>query len=304
MGGDGDLLLPFRLLSLIRRLRPRVVHLHSRRGADLHGGVAARLAGVPCLLTRRVDNPEAPAWARVKYRLYDRVAAISEGIRRVLVSEGVPPGKVETVRSVVDAAAWGGPFDRGRLLRDLSLPGDALACGVVAQLIERKGHRVLFRALPAILSSCPEARFVLFGQGPLEEALRREAAAAGLGEAVRFAGFREDLPSLLGALDLVVHPALMEGLGVSLLQAAAAGVPVVGSDAGGIPEAVLHGVTGLVVPPGDAEALAGAVSSLLLDPARRAAMGEAGRRRVRDEFSAEAMVARYLRIYGELARRG
>ena len=91
---------------------------------------------------------------------------------------------------------------------------------------------------------------------------------------------------------------------MSLLQAAAAGVPVVGSDAGGIPEAVLHGVTGLVVPPGDADALAAAVSSLLLDPARRSAMGEAGRRRVRDEFSAQAMVAKYLRIYGELARRG
>jgi glycosyltransferase involved in cell wall biosynthesis len=301
MGGDADPFLVFRLRALIRRIRPHVVHLHSRRGADLYGGIAARLASVPCLLTRRVDNPEPPAWARVKYRLFDRVAAISEGIRAVLLSEGVPPGKVETVRSVVDAEAWSGPFDREAFRRAFALPPDAPALGVVAQLIERKGHRVLLRAAPAILSACPEARFLFFGKGPLEGALREEAAAAGLLDRVLFAGFREDLPKLLGCLDLVVHPALMEGLGVSLLQAAAAGVPVVGSDAGGIPEAVLDGVTGRIVPPGEAEPLAAAVTALLRDPAARAAMGEAGRRRVREEFSAPAMAAAYLRIYREMA---
>ena len=109
MHGDADLTMAPRLYRLIRRTRPDLVHLHSRIGADLWGGVAGRLAGVPVVHTRRVDNPE-PRWVvALKYRLHDRVIAISEGIGRVLLSEGLPPDKLRVVRSAVDWHATRGP---------------------------------------------------------------------------------------------------------------------------------------------------------------------------------------------------
>jgi glycosyltransferase involved in cell wall biosynthesis len=117
---------------------------------------------------------------------------------------------------------------------------------------------------------------------------------------VQLPGFRDDLPALLPCLNLLVHPATMEGLGIILLQASASGLPVVASAAGGIPEAVVHQETGLLVPPGDPRALASAVSSLLADPARAHSMGQAGRRRIKSAFSVDRMVAGNLEVYQEL----
>ncbi len=304
MRGDADALLAARLARLIRAERPDLIHLHSRRGADLWGGVAARLTGTPCVLSRRVDNPE-PRWlARTKYRLFDRVIAISEGIRDVLVAEGVDPGRVVCARSAVDAAPYLAPVAPSALRREFGLPADARVIGMVAQMIPRKGHRYLIQAVEALRPDHPELRVLLFGQGPLRDRLEAEVAARGLGEAIRFAGFRDDLHRWLGGLDVLAHPADMEGLGVSLLQASAAAVPIVASRAGGLPEAVADGVSGLLVPAGDAEALGAALRRLLEDAALRRRLGEAGRARILSEFSIDAMVEANLAVYrGVLAAR-
>lgn len=296
-GGDLDLAFALRLRALLRREQADLVHLHSRRGADVMGGLAARLAGVPCVLSRRVDNPEARLWAAIKYRLHDRVVCISEGIATVLRDAGVPPGKLRTVRSSVDPLPWQAPRPRADLLSEFGMDGERVLIGVVAQLIERKGHHLLFEAL----RDSPlrdRVQVICFGQGPRREAL--EQIAAGLGDAVRFAGFRDDLADWLGALDLVVHPALMEGLGVSLLQASAAGVAVVASRAGGMPEAVADGVSGLLVPPGDVDALHEAVRRLVEDASLRRRLGEQGRARIEREFSNAQMVAGNRAVYREL----
>jgi glycosyltransferase involved in cell wall biosynthesis len=301
MRGEADIPLIPRLLRLIRRERPSLVHLHGRRGADVLGGLAARLAGLPCVLSRRVDNPE-PRWlARPKYALYARVIAISEGIRRVLLQEGVPPGHVVRVSSAVDAGAFDRPCDRDWLQSALGADGRRPLAGMIAQLIPRKGHDVLLEALPRVLERSPDLLVVLLGKGPREQEIAAEIRRRGLGGNVRLLGFREDLDRLLCCLDLVVHPALMEGLGVSLLQAAAAGVPLVASRAGGLPEAVRDGENGLLVPPGDPAALAAAMGRLLADPDLRRRMGEAGRALVRREFSLDAMVEGNLAVYRSLA---
>lgn len=297
--GDADLGFVWRLYRLIRAQRPDVVHLHSRRGADVLGALAARLAGVPVVLSRRVDNPESRAWAALKYRLHHRVIAISEGIARVLREAGVPARKLRVVRSSLDPAPWQQPAPRAELCATFNAPSDALLVGVVAQLIERKGHRVLFAALRQ-LAPVERARLcvLVFGQGPLREALEREAAD--LGCAVRFCGFRRDLPRWLGALDLLVHPAYMEGLGVSLLQASAAGVPIIASRAGGMPEAVAEGVSGLLVEPGDATPLCDALRRLMNDAALRQRLGAQGRARIEREFSVAQMAQGNLAVYREL----
>jgi glycosyltransferase involved in cell wall biosynthesis len=297
MGGDADALLAWRLARLIRTARPDLVHLHSRRGADTWGGLAARLAGIPCVLSRRVDNPEPPWLVALKYRLFDHVITISEGIRQVLLAEGLAPAQVSCVRSAVDAGPYLAPVDPAVFRAEFGLPGDALVAGMVAQFIPRKGHRYVLEALPALLARFPDLHLLLFGQGPLEGQLRAACAAPPLAGRVHLAGFRHDLPRWLGGLDLLVHPADMEGLGVSLLQAGAAAVPIVATRAGGLPEAVADGRTGLLVPPGDVAALGAAMARLLADPELRRRMGQAGRARILAEFSVEAMVTGNLAVY-------
>lgn len=301
MGGDLDLALVARLYRLMRRLRPDLVHLHSRIGADVMGGVAARLARVPVVLTRRVDNPEAASWVQVKYRLYDRVIAISDGIGRVLLAEGLPAAKLRLVRSAVIAARYQRPCGPGAVSARLGLDPDAgPLIGVVAQLIPRKGHRLFLRALPQLLTAFPRLQVLFFGQGPLAKQLAREIKDAGLDAHVQLAGFRADLPEIIGCLDLLVHPAWMEGLGVSLLQAAAARVPIVATRVGGIPEAVEDGVTGLLVAPGDLSGMTRAILRLLQDPSLRQRFGAAGADRVSRLFSRDTMVEGNLQVYREL----
>ena len=297
--GDADIGVIGRIHKAIGRHAPDVVHLHSRRGADLFGLLAARRSGVPAVVTRRVDNRE-PAWlARFKYGLAHKVIAISDGIASVLRAQGVPAGLIATVHSAVDTSAYATPCDRAWFCDTLTLPSEAITLGVVAQLIPRKGHRYLMDILPPMLAAHPKLEVLFFGRGPLDAALRRQAAESRYEDRVHLAGFREDLSRLIGCLDLVVHPADMEGLGVSLLQAAAAGVPMIASRAGGIPEVVRHEVNGLLIPPGDRDALADAIERLLDDAALRRSLGDAGRQVAR-EFSIEAMVAGNRAVYEAL----
>ncbi|MEW6444674.1 MAG: glycosyltransferase family 4 protein [Pseudomonadota bacterium] len=285
--------------------RPDIVHVHSRRlGADWWAAWAARHAGIPCIISRRVDNPE-PGWlARRKYALYDRVIAISDGIRTVLLNEGVPAGRVLTVRSAVDPAPYLHSCEREAFRATFTLPEDAIVLGVIAQLIPRKGHRHLFAALPDILARHPRVQVLIFGKGALREELESESRRLGLDAHVRFTGFRADLARWLPCLDLVAHPADMEGLGVSLLQAAAAAVPVIATRAGGMPEAVRDGETGLLIEPGDVDGLRAAILRLLDDDALRRGMGQAGQRYVQRECGIDAMVEGNLAVYRDLSGQG
>lgn len=300
MRGDADIGMALRLARLIRAERPDIVHLHSRRGADVWGGVAARMTGTPCVLSRRVDNPEARWQVALKYRLYQHVITISEGIRQVLLSEGLAPQRVSCVRSAVDATPYLATVERSAFLREFGLPANAMVVGMVAQLIARKGHRYLIEAVDALRADYPDLRVLLFGKGALQTELDAAIAQRGLTGIIKLAGFRADLPQWLGGLDILAHPAEMEGLGVSLLQASAAAVPIITSRAGGLPEAVADGVSGLLTAPGDVAALTAALRRLLDDAGLRQRMGEAGRARILAEFSVDAMVDGNLAIYRQL----
>ena len=307
MHGELDVSFVARFLQVLRLERPDLVHLHSRRGADLWGAIAARLARVPVVLSRRVDNPERLWLARLKYRLYDHVVTISEGIRRVLIAEGVAPDRVTCVHSAVNTVVYRPGCDDAWLRAEFGVPPGAPVVGMVAQFIDRKGHDVLLDAVPQVLARHPDARFLLLGQGPLKPATEERALRRGLAQRVLFPGFRTDLPRILPCLTLLVHPALLEGLGVALLQAAACGVPIVASAVGGIPEAVLDRTNGALVPPGDARSLAREVMRLLGDPEHLRSLGANGRRLVLERFSTGAMVAGNLAVYrsvlGRVAQR-
>jgi glycosyltransferase involved in cell wall biosynthesis len=173
--------------------------------------------------------------------------------------------------------------------------------GAVGRLSPEKGFDVFVRAAAIVARHRPDVSFVLYGEGPLRPALEELIRREGLVGRFVLGGFRQDLPAVLPQLDVAVSSSHTEGLPVALLEAMAAGLPVVATRVGGTPEVVADGVTGLLVPPNDPAALAAKVMALLDDP-RRAAMGEAGRRRVRDEFTFEAMAERYERLFARVAR--
>lgn len=300
MRGDHDLGFIGRALRQIRHSQPDVVHLHSRRGADWFGGIAAAMAGVPAVISRRVTNPERRPLGPLKYRLCRRVVTISEAIRNGLVDAGVERDKITVVRSAVMPPAEQGLWSRAHFDQEFGTTPDHCVIAVCAQFIARKGHDVLLDALPELVKARCPVRVLLFGKGPLAIAVQDRIEREDLGSVVSIPGFRTDLDRFLHHVDILAHPALDEGLGVALLEASAAGVPVVASAVGGIPEAVRDGVSGILVPPADPGALASALTALADDPERRRNLGEGGRQMMQDEFSVEGMVEGNQRVYRQI----
>ena len=299
MRGDLDVGLVMRLRRVLREVQPDLVHVHSRRGAELYGGIAAALARVPAVLTRRVDAAEPAFAARWKYRPYRAIVALSRAIEIELANRvGIEPARLVRIPSAVDTARYrSDPAARARVTAAFALPADALLVGVVAQLITRKRHALLFAELPALARRYPALRVLCFGRGPLAAELERDVASRGLEPYVRLVGFRDDLPDIFPALDLLVHPAEREGLGLALLEAAACAVPVVACAAGGVVDVVEHGRTGLLVPANDGHALRAALERLLGDPAQRRRLGAAARARVQRHFAPAALTAAHLSLY-------
>jgi len=295
--GDLDLPFAYRLTQYLQSSRPDLVHCHSRRGADVLGGLASSFAEVPAVVSRRVDNSEMRLLAALRYRPFRKIIAISEAIAAVLRDHDVDDARIEVIRSAVDTERFATSADCDAVRAEFAIPTDACVIAAAGQLIPRKGHRYLLQAVAAIRHRYPKIRLIVFGEGYLNNQLRAQAASLGLGEIVQFAGFRDHLDDFTGCLDIFAHPALAEGLGVATLKAAAAGVPVVGFDAGGLPEAVIDGVTGTLVPPEDVEQLQVALATLVEDQDLRRRMGAAGRERMQKEFSIATMADRHVELY-------
>lgn len=295
--GDLDLPFAYRLTRYLRELRPDLVHCHSRRGADMLGGMAASFADIPAVVSRRVDNTEMRLLAALRYRPFSKIIAISETIARVLREHGVDQDRIEVIRSAVDTEQLAQAADCGKVRAEFAIPDDACVVAAAGQLIPRKGHRYLLQAVADLRHRYPQLRLLVFGEGYLNNQLRAQAASLGLGDVVQFAGFRDDLDDFVGCIDILAHPALAEGLGVATLKAAAAAVPVVGFAAGGLPEAVIDAETGMLVPPEDTDALAAALATLIDDPGLRHRMGAAGQRRMQKEFSIATMADRHVNLY-------
>jgi glycosyltransferase involved in cell wall biosynthesis len=298
IGGELDVALWARLRRQIAHVKPDLVHVHSRRGADWYGGWAARFERCPAVLTRRVDAPEASPIARLKYRPYRFVVAISRCVESQLRAVLGDSARLRTIPSAVDTRRFRPDASaRGRVVGEFDLPAAAPIVGIAAQLIARKGHRHLFDCLPELIRRRGDLSVLCFGRGPLERRLKRHVASLGLGAHVRFVGFRDDLPDLLPGVDLLVHPAQREGLGLVLLEAMSCAVPIVAAPSGGIVDVVDSGTEGLLVPLDDPRGWVRAIDELLADPARRARMGAAGRARVEREHTVERMASRYLDLY-------
>lgn len=304
MRGTWDVLAVAALARLHRALRPDIVHWHAARAHAL-GTLAASIAPVRArILSRRVDFPvRRSLGSRILYaRPIDAIAAISEGVRDALIRSGVDAARIRVIPSGIDLAPFDEPFDRAAIRGRLGLAETDVLALQVAALAPHKSQTTLLQAMARIRSRHPNLRVWIAGEGPLRTSLAHEHATLELGESVRFLGFREDVTDLLRAADLFVISSYLEGLGTSILDAMAAGLPVVATRVGGIPEAVVDGETGVLVPPSDPQALGEALSALAGDPERRARLGVEGRRRARG-FSADRTEERTRSLYAEVLAR-
>jgi len=262
---------------------------------------AARGLGIPIVSHVRQEI-EPSKVSHYELDRVDLVIAVSEQVRRSLEMGGVRPERVRVVYSGIDCSTLS-PDESGQAARSqLGIPTHALVLGTVANLFSRKGYHVLLQALPRILAAVQHAHYLVVGKGDAEYERRLQSLARQLNVAdrVHFVGFQPSVGPCLAAMDLYVHPALMEGFGIAVLEAMAMARAVVATAVGGVPEIVRHGETGLLVSSGDPKALATAVISLLTEPEQRAQFGRAGHERVLADFTVEAMMGRLLKAYDSL----
>ncbi len=307
---DFDLALLWRLARHLRYERPDILHTHLIH-ADLYGVLAARLAGVPRVVSSRHNDdrfrtrPPVRLLNRALWRGIDAGIAISGAIRAFsLRVEGAPAERLHTVPYGLDPATIPArPDARAALRAALGLPADALLVGSVCRLVEQKGLLYGMRGFAAVAGEIPGAHYVIAGDGPLRPALEAEARALDVSERVHFLGWRDDAHAVFAALDVFLAPSLWEGFGLVFLEAMAHRLPVISTTVSAIPEIVVDGETGWLVPPRDTDALAGALRAALTDPAARQARGANGRARLEAEFTVEAMVERTLAVYRNVEAR-
>jgi glycosyltransferase involved in cell wall biosynthesis/Ser/Thr protein kinase RdoA (MazF antagonist) len=238
--------------------------------------------------------------------LYNAGARVVDGI--IVVSDeteqsfrkavGYTGNKIHVVTNAADIARFAATRDCGSLREELGLAAGDHVMTMVGTFKRQKGHGVLIAALRPIVAEYPELHVLLVGEGELEPAVRHEVAAAGLTSCVHFLGTRRDVEALLGASDSFVLPSLWEGLSVALVEAMAAGLPVIATAVSGTRQVMIDGTTGWLVPPGDTTALTRAIRALLCDPARAAAMGAAARMRVGADFDAVDQATQLARLFG------
>ena len=301
-GNDPGLV--WRLVRLLRGERPDIVHSHTW-GTLCEGYTATRLAGHASFvhgehgtmeLRPRNISVQRWVWSRadallsVSSRLADRMA------REV----GIPRERVQVIRNGADLQKFGS-ISSAEARRGLGLDTRQFVFGTVGRLVPVKGHETLLTALAELRKQDTSALALIAGEGPLRGNLEARANALGVAPAVRFMGDRRDIARVLAALDVFVLTSHSEGLPNTVLEAMAAGLPVVATDVGGVAELVNHDLTGLLVPPNDPIAMAQAVRTLAVDPERRLRFGDAGRTRAAAEFGLARMLADYERLYMTLA---
>lgn len=289
-------------VKLIRRRRIDLMHAQEF-AMNTCCSIASAITGVPVVTTVQGKNyyPDKRR-RRFAYRFVSkqsRMIAVSEDLRRFLVSRvGVRAERVTTIHNGIDTRKYRTDNgDRAAIRNELGVDDTQPVLGTAGSLYPVKGHIHLLRAMAIVVRDVPDAVCVIAGRGELLEPLQTTAAELGIERNVRFLGFRPDVPAVLKALDLFVLPSLSEGFSLALLEALAAGRPVVATGVGGNAEVVANGRNGFLVPPEDPTALAERILTLLGDPRLAATFGETGRSRVDPEFDVTTMVRRYEDVY-------
>jgi glycosyltransferase involved in cell wall biosynthesis len=287
--------------GILKEGRFDVLNTHSRRDTVI-AAMAGRLAGTPLIVrTRHLSNKVGSMWSYTW--LPHRVTTVSDHVRHYLIERGVPANRVATVYSPIVLPA---PVEHSTLRDELGLADDDIVVGCVAVMRATKGHKDLIDAMVPLMTSRPKLHLVFIGGGsPVFEQTQDYIAQLGLQHRIHLMGMRRDVPNLLAGFDVFALATQQEASGTVYVEAQASGLPVVGTNVGGVSEMFRDGVTGILVPPKNPEALTNALQRLIDDPDLRHRMGEAGRKMVWEEavFSparlAESTEAVYLKWLAE-----
>jgi len=295
-----------RLYNLLRHERPTILHTWMFH-ANVVGRVIGRLAKVPIIVSSRRNVYIGKRWRELLNRwtapLDDRVIAVCELARQAEIERArVAPDHVVTIYNGVDVNQFSAMSAQAaaRIRRGFGIPLDAPLLGAVGRLHPQKDFATLLAAVAQVQEHIPTVQLLLVGDGELRGDLEAQTRLLGLSEIVTFAGHRADIPEILATLDLFVLPSLWEGMPNAVLEAMAAGLPVVATAVGGTPEVVVDGVTGLLVTPRDPDALANAINRLLSNDDLRRKTGRAGRDRVGQHFSVHEVVRQVETLYETL----
>ncbi len=303
MPNDISLVSVGRLVGALRRFEAALVLCCNERAFRL-AAPAARLAGRPPLVYRNglTATFKDRTLNRLLFRWAARMVLISQPLHDEMTGFGwLSAEKLRIIRNGLDASLYDpDPAARARVRAELGCASDAVVAAVLARVTEDKGQLETIEALAALAPAYPQAELWIVGEGSLRPRLEALARERGVGERVRFPGFRTDVPAVLQAVDIVVQASHREGLGNTLLEAMAAARPIVASAVGGILDVVLPGETGLLVPPRDPVALAAALEPLLAAAALRQRYGAAGRRRVETEFPLRGETDKWCALFDEL----
>jgi glycosyltransferase involved in cell wall biosynthesis len=299
------------LVRLMRRERPMIVHTHTAKAGAL-GRLAAWLAGVPVVVHTYHGHVFRGYFSPAKTRFFvaverwlarrtDRLLSVSPQVRRELLELGIgTPEQLVVLPLGLDLDPFLNGGAGGVLRRELGIEPAAPVVTIVARLVNIKAHEVFFEAASIVSARRPDARFVVVGDGERRAELEALVERLALGRAVRFLGWRGDLPAIYRDADVVALTSRNEGSPVSLIEAMAAGRPVVATRVGGVPDLVEDGVNGYLVEPDQPAAMAEGLLALLEDPGRREAFGNAGRKRVYPAFAADRLVRDIDALYSAL----
>jgi glycosyltransferase involved in cell wall biosynthesis len=230
-------------------------------------------------------------------RRADAIVAVSEKIAGQMKHAGINKEKIRVIDNGIDLTRFTETKAKASIRESLGIRPDALIIGAVGSLTSEKGHQYLLRAAPKVIENIPRALFLFVGDGPERTRLGNMSSQLGIRDKVFFAGIRKDIPEILSILDVFVLPSLKEGLPMALLEAQAAKVPTVASNVGAIPDVMKDGVTGILAPPKDFEAIGQAIIRILSDQNAAFKMAGKGFEIVRDNFSSERMADKYLSVY-------
>jgi glycosyltransferase involved in cell wall biosynthesis len=283
-----------RLCRLIRRKRVDVINTHLTT-ASLLGAMAGRMTGVPVIAHVHAAD------SKTFFQFAHYLVAVAKGVEQHLTDQGVPAAKIHLLYYGVDLERYAHPLPVAEAKARLGLPAETRTIGIVGSLIDRKGHRFLLQALKQIEPQTGPVHAIFAGEGMLEENLREMAASFGMSERVHFLGFRRDVIEVVSALDVFALPSLKEGLSIAVMEAMALRRPVIATAIAGMPEVVRDGETGLLIPPGDVDALAQALLRLLNDPSFAERLANDGRHFLEQHFDQRDCLAEVERFYHKVA---
>jgi sugar transferase (PEP-CTERM/EpsH1 system associated) len=296
----------YKLYNLLKKEKISIVHTHNF-AASLYGSLSARIAGIPVVIHTEHGTHLYPQFRRRFIRkiisiLIDKTVSVSDQIKQTLISQDhISKNRIMTILNGVDINKYSHKCDTEikNKRKELNIDEKIKVIGIVARLSAEKDHENLLQAFSIVTKDIQYVNLIIIGDGILRDELEKKSKKLGLEDKVFFLGLRQDIPELLSIMDLFVLSSIREGIPLTILEAMVAGLPIVATSVGGIPEVIINEETGILVPSKNPTALANAIVRILSDSSLAQRMGSKGNERIKETFSIQRTIAEYERLYRE-----